>query len=218
VTQAKVQTPRAVTPADETELLARLRDGDEPAFAALVDRHYGAMLAVARGYVKSPAVAEEVVQEAWLGVLKGLDRFEGRSSLRTWILRIVANIAQTRGAREARSVPFSALAPEGDETAVYPDRFRGRDDAFPGHWRQYPSDWQALPEQALLGRETLALVMAAVQELPQAQRKVVTLRDIAGFSADDVCELLGISGGNQRVLLHRGRSRIRAALEAHLDG
>ena len=204
--------------AEEVELLARLRAGDERAFEALVDRHYGTMLAVARGYVKSRAVAEEVVQEAWLGVLKGLDRFEGRSSLRTWITRIVANIAQTRGAREARSVPLSSLAPDGDEAAVDPDRFRGGDDAFPGHWRQYPSDWQALPEQSLLGRETLALVMAVVKELPPAQQQVITLRDISGFSAEEVCDALDISGGNQRVLLHRARSRVRSALERHLDG
>jgi RNA polymerase sigma-70 factor (ECF subfamily) len=218
VTQAKVQSPPAVTSADEAELLARLRDGDERAFEELVDRHYGTMLAVARGYVKSRAVAEEVVQEAWLGVLKGLDRFEGRSSLRTWIIRIVANIARTRGAREARSVPLSSLAPEGEEAAVEADRFRGPDDAFPGHWRQYPSDWHALPEQSLLGRETLELVMAAVKELPPAQQQVITLRDISGFSAEEVCDALDISDGNQRVLLHRARSRVRSALEAHIDG
>ena len=215
---ASVQSPPASASADEAELLARLREGDERAFEALVDRHYGTMLAVARGYVKSRAVAEEVVQEAWLGVLNGLDRFEGRSSLRTWIIRIVANIAQTRGAREARSVPLSSLAPEGDEAAVDPDRFRGRDDAFPGHWRQYPSDWQALPEQSLLGRETLELVMGAVKDLPPAQQQVITLRDISGFSAEEVCDALDISGGNQRVLLHRARSRVRSALEEHLDG
>jgi RNA polymerase sigma-70 factor, ECF subfamily len=214
----RLETPPAVPAADEAELLARLRDGDERAFEVLVDRHYGTMLAVARGYVKSRAVAEEVVQEAWLGVLNGLDRFEGRSSLRTWIIRIVANIAQTRGAREARSVPLSSLAPEGDETAVDPDRFRGRDDAFPGHWQQYPSDWEALPEHALLGRETLALVMEVVSGLPAAQQQVITLRDISGFTADEVCAALDISSGNQRVLLHRARSRVRSALEEHLDG
>jgi RNA polymerase sigma-70 factor (ECF subfamily) len=218
VAQAKVQSTPAAAAHDEAALLARLRDGDERAFEALVDRHYGTMLAVARGYVKSRAVAEEVVQEAWVGVLKGLDRFEGRSSLRTWIIRIVANIAQTRGAREARSVPLSSLAPEGEEAAVDADRFRGPQDAFPGHWRQYPADWQSLPEQSLLGRETLALVMAVVSELPPAQQQVITLRDIAGCSSDEVCGALDISAGNQRVLLHRARSRVRAALEGHLDG
>jgi RNA polymerase sigma-70 factor (ECF subfamily) len=213
-----VQSQPHVTSAHEADLLARLRGGDERAFEALVELHYPTMLAVARGYVKSRAVAEEVVQEAWVGVLKGLDRFEGRASLRTWIIRIVANIAQTRGAREARSVPLSSLASEGDETAVDPDRFRGRDDAFPGHWRQYPSDWQALPEHALLGRETLDFVMEVVKQLPPAQQQVITLRDISGYSSEEVCEALDISGGNQRVLLHRARSRVRAALEGHLDG
>jgi RNA polymerase sigma-70 factor (ECF subfamily) len=218
VTHTNIRSTPATIAQDEAALIARLRDGDERAFEALVERHYGTMLAVARGYVKSRAVAEEVVQEAWLGVLKGLDRFEGRSSLRTWIIRIVANIAQTRGAREARSVPLSSLAPEGDEAAVDPDRFRGPADAFPGHWRQYPADWQALPEQSLLGRETLDMVMAAVSQLPPAQQQVITLRDISGFSAEEVCDVLDVSAGNQRVLLHRARSRVRAALEEHLDG
>jgi RNA polymerase sigma-70 factor (ECF subfamily) len=218
VTHVRAETTPARTAADEADLIARLRAGDERAFEALVERHYGTMLAVARGYVKSRAVAEEVVQEAWLGVLKGLDRFEGRSSLRTWIVRIVANIAQTRGAREARSVPLSSLVPEGDEAAVDPDRFRSAEDAFPGHWRQYPADWQALPEHSLLGRETLALVMAVVAELPPAQQQVITLRDISGFTAEEVCDVLDVSAGNQRVLLHRARSRVRSALEGHLDG
>jgi RNA polymerase sigma-70 factor (ECF subfamily) len=216
--QAETETRAAHVSAEEADLLARLRAGDERAFETLVDRHYATMLAVARGYVKSRAVAEEVVQEAWLGVLNGLDRFEGRSSLRTWIIRIVANIARTRGAREARSVPLSALAPEGDEAAVDPDRFRGPGDAFPGHWRQYPADWQELPEHALLGREALDLVVNAVKELPPAQQQVITLRDISGFSSEEVCEALDISGGNQRVLLHRARSRVRSALERHFDG
>ena len=212
------ESPASPVSAEEADLLARLREGDERAFETLVERHYGTMLTVARGYVKSRAVAEEVVQEAWLGVLKGLDRFEGRSSLRTWIIRIVANIAQTRGAREARSVPLSALAPEGEEVAVDADRFRGADDAFPGHWRQYPSDWRTLPEHALLGRETLELVVAVVKQLPPAQQQVLALRDISGFSSEEVCLALDISGGNQRVLLHRARARVRAELERHLDG
>ncbi|HJW35931.1 MAG TPA: sigma-70 family RNA polymerase sigma factor, partial [Actinomycetes bacterium] len=131
--------PASVASVEDLELLARLRGGDEAAFAELVRRLYGPMLRLAMVHVGNRAVAEEVVQDAWVGVLRQLDRFEGRSSLRTWIIRIVANIAQTRGAREARSVPLSALAPEGDESAVDPDRFRGPQDAFPGHWRQYPS-------------------------------------------------------------------------------
>src|SRR5215207_9375367 len=141
--------------ADEAELVARLRAGDERAFEALVARHYGTMLAVAQTYVKTRAVAEEVVQEAWLGLLQSLDRFEGRSSLKTWILAILVNKAKTRGVREARSVPFASLAPEGDEPAVEPERFRGPQDGFPGHWRAYPGNRGATPEVALEDREAL---------------------------------------------------------------
>jgi RNA polymerase sigma-70 factor (ECF subfamily) len=200
-------------------LVKRLRAGDEQAFAALVDSYYGMMLAVARGYVRTRAVAEEVVQEAWVGVLNGIDRFEGRSSLKTWIMRIVANIAMSRGEREARTIPFSALAAEGDdEPAVDADRFRPETDAFPGHWRAYPGNWASLPDEALLGRETLDVVLRAIEELPTAQRVVITMRDVAGCSAEEVCGTLDVSEGNQRVLLHRARSRVRTALERHLDG
>ena len=202
----------------EIELIQRLRAGDERAFEALVERHYPTMLTVARGYVKSRAVAEEVVQEAWLGVLNGLDRFEGRSSLKTWILRILVNIAKTRGMREARSVPFASLSPEGEEPAVEPERFRGPDDAFPGHWHAYPDDWHRLPETALLERETLEVVVRTIAELPPAQRAVITMRDVEGCDPDEVCRALDISEGNHRVLLHRARSRVRAALERHLGG
>jgi RNA polymerase sigma-70 factor, ECF subfamily len=202
---------------DELELITRLKAGDERRFEALVTRHHATMLAVARQYVKTRADAEEVVQEAWVGVLNGLDRFEGRSSLKTWILRIVANTAMTRGKREARSMPFSSLLPEGEEPAVEPERFRGAGDAFPGHWSGYPADWRTVPEQALLGRETLAVIQRAIEELPDAQRTVITLRDIQGCGADEVCETLALSSANQRVLLHRARSRVRASLEGHLN-
>jgi RNA polymerase sigma-70 factor (ECF subfamily) len=202
----------------EEELLARLRAGEEQAFEALVERNYGTMLAVAQTYVKTRAIAEEVVQEAWLGVLKGLDRFEGRASLRTWILRIVVNIAKTRGVREARSVPFASLTADTEEPAVDPDRFRGPEDAFPGHWRAYPADWHTLPEDALLERETLDVVVRTIDGLPPAQRTVILMRDVEGCTPEDVCDALEISEGNQRVLLHRARSRVRAALERHLDG
>jgi RNA polymerase sigma-70 factor, ECF subfamily len=201
--------------ADEAELVARLRAGDERAFEALVDRHYPTMLAVARHYVSSRAVAEEVVQEAWLGVLTGIARFEGRSSLRTWILRILVNTAKTRGAREARTVPFASL---GDEPAVEPERFRGPDDPFPGHWRAYPGNWQRLPHEVLSDRETMDVVLAAIHGLPPPQRLVITMRDIQGCDSQEVCEALDVSEGNQRVLLHRARSKVRRALEGHLDG
>jgi RNA polymerase sigma-70 factor (ECF subfamily) len=200
----------------EADLLARLRAGDERAFETLVMRHHRTMLAVARQYVSTRAVAEEVVQEAWLGVIKGLDRFEGRSSLSTWILRILVNIAKTRGVREARSVPYAALAGPDDETSVGPERFRGQSDQYPGGWWAFPDDWSKLPEQALLQRETLKVVTDAIEELPPLQRSVIAMRDIQGCGPDDVCSVLEISDGNQRVLLHRARSRVRAALETHL--
>jgi RNA polymerase sigma-70 factor, ECF subfamily len=208
-----------VAPSDQ-DLLARVREGDEAAFETLVERYHRPMLAVARAYVRGAAVAEEVVQDAWLGVLRGLDRFEERSSLKTWILRIVANTAMTRGVREARSVPFSALAAGDDEPAVDPDRFRGPDDPYPGHWvaGAAPSDWTQLPEDVLHRRETLSVVTSAVAELPEAQRTVIALRDIHGYSSDEVCEALDVTAGNQRVLLHRARSQVRQALERHLDG
>jgi RNA polymerase sigma-70 factor (ECF subfamily) len=203
---------------EESELLARLRGGDERAFQSLVETHHGTMMAVAGTYVRTRAVAEEVVQEAWLGVLKGLDRFEGRSSLRTWILRILVNTAIGRGAREARTVPFSSTA-VGDEQepAVEAERFRRPGDAFAGHWNRYPGDWSSLPEERLLGRETLEVAKRCIEDLPYAQRTVITMRDVAGCSAEEVRELLEISAANQRVLLHRARSKVRAALERHLD-
>ena len=186
--------------AAEAALVARLRVGDEAAFEALVARHYATMLAVAQTYVKGRAVAEEVVQEAWLGVIKGLDRFEGRSSLKTWILSILVNQAKSRGARESRSVPFAALAPEGDEPAVEADRFRGPDESYPGHWRAFPGDWGRAAAAAVQGRETLPL--SCFHFLP---------------SSEEVCAALDVSEANQRVLLHRARSRVRSALERHFD-
>ena len=215
MTEAGVQVGTA---AEEHALLERLRAGDERAFEALVARHYSTMLAVARHYVASRAVAEEVVQEAWLGVLQGLDRFEGRSSLRTWILRILVNKAKTRGARDARTVPFASLAPVGEERAVDPERFRGPEDPFPGHWRAYPGNWQRLPEETLADREALDVVLATIHRLPPPQRLVITMRDIQGCEAEEVCEALDVSEGNQRVLLHRARSKVRSALERHFDG
>ena len=209
---------RSKASADEAELLARLRAGDEQAFEALVARHYGTMMAVAQTYVKTRAVAEEVVQEAWLGLLQSLERFEGRSSLKTWILAILVNKAKTRGVREARSVPFASLAPAHDEPAVEPERFRGPQDSFPGHWRAYPGTWGAAPDVALEDRETLRVAMRAIAALPVIQQTVIRMRDVEGYSADEVCAALEVSAANQRVLLHRARSRVRAALEAHLDG
>jgi RNA polymerase sigma-70 factor, ECF subfamily len=204
--------------ADEAALVQRLRDGDERAFDDAVERFYPAMIAIARSYVRTLAVAEEVVQEAWLGVLGGLDRFEGRSSLKVWVLRIVANIARVRAVREARSLPFSSFALEGDEPAVDPERFHPAGDRFPGHWKSYPTDWRTLPETKLLAGETLELVQHAIEELPEAQRLVITMRDVAGCTSAEVCGALEITEGNQRVLLHRARAKVRAKLERHIDG
>jgi len=201
---------------EEAQLVAALRAGDEAAFRELI-RMYGAgMLRVAQMYVSSRAVAEEVVQEAWLGVLKGIDRFEGRSSLKTWLFRIVANTAKTRGVREARSLPFSAFADDDGEAAVSPDRFLGSGERFPGHWAVPPANWARLPEGSLLAAETMDLVRRAIDRLPPAQRSVLTLRDVEGLEADEVCNALDLTETNQRVLLHRARAKVRAALEEYL--
>jgi RNA polymerase sigma-70 factor (ECF subfamily) len=204
--------------AEQDALLERLLGGDERAFEQAVDDLYPSMFAVARGYVRSRSTAEEVVQEAWLAVLKGLQRFEGRSTLRTWVLAIVANIARTRAVREARTVPFSAFELDDREPAVEPERFREAGEPYAGGWKSFPNDWRTLPESRLLAHETLDLVARAIEELPDTQRTVITLRDVTGCSSAEVCEALGISEGNQRVLLHRARSRVRAQLERHLDG
>ena len=206
--------PRSAA-AEERELLSRLRAGDERAVAALVDRCHGTMLAVAQAHVRTRASAEEVVQEAWLGVIRGLDRFEGRSSLKTWILRIVVNTAKTRGVREARSVPFTALEGDG-QPAVDPRRFRGPEDPYTGGWKAFPANWHQLPDETLHQREALSIIVAAIAALPPAQRAVIRMRDVEGCSAGEVCAALDVSEGNQRVLLHRARSSVRAALEEHL--
>jgi RNA polymerase sigma-70 factor (ECF subfamily) len=201
---------------DEAALVARLRDGDEAAFTTIVDGYHAAMLRVARGFVHDHATAEEVVQDAWIGVLKGLAAFEGRSSLRSWILAIVVNRAKTKAVREARSTPFSALALEeasGTQPSVEPDRFRGPDSEWPGGWAEPPRPWAENPEALLLQGETMGYLERALEELPPAQRSVITLRDFAGYDAQAICNVLGISETNMRVLLHRARSKIRGQLE-----
>lgn len=205
---------QVLSPEDE-RLVDGLRAGDESAFVALM-RMYGAgMLRVALMYVSSRAVAEEVVQEAWVGVLRGIGRFEGRSSLKTWLYRIVANTAKTRGLREARSIPFSALGDEsGDEPAADADRFLGSGERFPGHWSVPPQSWA--PEGRLLSQETLEVVAREIDRLPPAQRAVITMRDIQGFTSEEVCNALDLSETNQRVLLHRARAKVRSALEEYM--
>jgi RNA polymerase sigma-70 factor, ECF subfamily len=205
------------TAQDDDELLAALCRGDAAAFALLVDRHSPAMIRVALAYVPSRAAAEEAVQETWIAVMRGVARFERRSSLKTWIFRVLTNIAMRSGARERRSLPFSALAEAEDsgEPSVDPDRFLPADhDLFPGHWAIAPARWPT-PEEGLLAGETREVIAAAVAGLPEAQRTVIALRDIEGWSSDEVCEALEISAGNQRILLHRARSRVRNAIEAY---
>jgi len=205
----------ALVPTEEKQLVARLRAGDEQAFMEIVDAYGPLMMRVALNYVRTRAVAEEVVQEAWLAVLTGLDRFEARSSLKTWLLRILMNRAKSRGEREARFVPFSSLT-EVDEPSVDPDRFLPADHPdWPGHWAIPPRSWASVPEERLFARETLTLVGRAIAGLPRRQQEVIVLRDVEGWDADEVCAALGLSLGNQRVLLHRARSKVRAQLEPH---
>lgn len=187
------------------QLVEALRAGDERVFEQLIRMYQGTLLRVAQMYVSSQAVAEEVVQETWLAVVNGIDRFEGRSSLKTWIFSILANRAKTRAQREGRTIPFSSL---GDsEPAVESDRFDR------GQWTAFPTDW---PEERLLGDETLHVIESAIEGLPPTQRAVITLRDVQGWSAEDVRNALELSETNQRVLLHRARSKVRAALEEYL--
>ena len=207
---------RAAGP-DEATLLDRLRAGDEGAFADIVDRWSRTMLRVARGYVSTDATAQEVVQDTWLGVIRGLDAFEGRSTLKTWVFRILVNTAKTRGVRESRTTPMSSLVLELDDDSVTvdPSRFRGPDDQYPGGWAPHgvPQRWQGDPAREVLRGEVRSLVSSAMDALPERQRAVLLLRDVQGCDSDEVCQILELTPENQRVLLHRGRARMRASLE-----
>jgi RNA polymerase sigma-70 factor (ECF subfamily) len=194
---------------EDAELLERLRAGEEAAFTALVDEYGPSLLRVAQLYVPSRAVAEEVVADTWLAVLTGIERFEGRSSLKTWLFTILSNKAKTRGVRESRTRPFSAFDGDEGDTAVDADRF-----ARDGHWVAPP---RAVPEERLLAGETRRVVEDAIAALPENQRAVITLRDVEGLSAEEACNVLGVSETNQRVLLHRARAKVRAALERYLE-
>ena len=203
---------------DDRSLVERLRAGDEGAFMALVDALQSSMLRVARMYVSSEAVAEEVVQDAWLGVLRGIDGFQGRSSLRTWIFRVLANIAKTRGAREGRSVPFGALAGDDlDAPSWDPSAFLGPEAEWAGHWSTFPPDWRGIPDDRLLAGETFAVIREALDGLPPMQAEVLRLRDALGWSSDEVRNALDLTETNQRVLLHRARAKVRAALAAYFE-
>jgi len=197
--------PQGAASREDLHTVAAILAGDERAFEELVGRYNPSLMRVAQGYVRTPSAAEEAVQDTWLGVLRGLPAFEGRSSLRTWIFRILVNQAITRGVRESRSVPFSSLG-EG-EAAVDPERFLPN-----GAWASPPRPVDGIPEDVLLAAEARALVLAAIAELPAQQRQVITLRDVEGWSSAEVRQALDLSDGNQRVLLHRARSRVRQAL------
>lgn len=201
---------------DEADLIAALRARDEVAFAALVDRHTPAMLRVARGYVASHEIAEEVVQEAWIALLKGIDGFEGRSSLRTWLFTVLINIAKKRGLRERSDADMAIAAFTGG--TVDPARFRNEDELDPGHWKQeeMPSPFPDTPEGSALGQELLTITRRELDKLPERQRLVVTMRDMLDMDSAEVSRLLGISAANQRVLLHRGRAAVRQSLENYL--
>ena len=206
------QRPRV---ADEEGLLDALRRGDEDAFADLVDNYSPALLRLAMTYVRTADVAEEVVQDTWLGVIRGLDGFEGRSPLRSWIFTILRNTAISRGERERRSIPMSALVPEDEGPVLDPDRFLPADHRrFAGHWAMGPTAWP-VPEEGLLATETREVIIEAIRLLPPAQGAVITLRDVEGWPPEEVCRALEVSEVNQRVLLHRARTKVRAALERY---
>lgn len=197
---------------DEHELVAALRAGDESAFRALIEMYHAMLVRVARAYVPTTAIAEEVAQETWLAVVEGIDRFQERSSLKTWLFRILTNKAKTRGMRERRTLPFSSF--EADGSSVDPGRFHGAEHQWPGHWAAAP---QAFPEERLLAAETREVVERAIESLPPTQRAVISLRDVEGWSAEEVCNALTLSETNQRVLLHRARAGVRAALERYFE-
>jgi RNA polymerase sigma-70 factor (ECF subfamily) len=207
--------PPRSTP-EELALLARLRAGDEAAFATLIERHHGALLRLARVFVSSRAIAEEVVQETWVGVVEGLASFEGRASLKTWIFRILTNRAKTRGVREGRSVSFSALGglDSESEPAADPARFQSS-----GTWADPPRRWNDdNPERLMIRQEVLRLLEDAIESLPPNQRAVAVLRDVDGLDSVEVCNVLQISETNQRVLLHRARCKLRRVMEKYFNG
>ncbi len=194
--------------ATDEALVARALEGEEDAFVALVDRYQRPLLRLARSYVRDDRLAEDVVQDTWIGLLRGLEKFEGRAAFRTWLYRVLANRARSRAAKEARYV---FMDPQ-DETSPIADRFEPS-----GFWRTPPREWNPTPERLLLSDEIRAVVESALEALPHAQRVVVELRDLEGLEASEVCNVLGISETNQRVLLHRGRTKVRAALAARLE-
>jgi RNA polymerase sigma-70 factor (ECF subfamily) len=217
--QRGTATPGTVY-SDDTVLVPALRDGDEAAFGWLLDRYDQSLRRLAMNYVQTRATADEVVQDTWMGVITGIDRFEGRSSLKTWVFRILVNVARARGVREHRSIPFAAAGgalEDGAEPAFEPDRFRPEGADYPGHWVSFPIPWEHEPEGRIEASETVGVVRDAMRRLPPAQEEVMTLRDVEGWSSSEICDALNISETNQRVLLHRARSKVRNALEQYLE-
>jgi RNA polymerase sigma-70 factor (ECF subfamily) len=196
----------------DLELLDALRKGDEAAFMTLVDRYQSSMKRIALLFVSDPALADEVIQDAWIGVLRGLSTFQGRSSLKTWIFSILTNRAKTIARREGRYVPL-ASSDSDYEPAVSPDRFDPPGTEWAGHWTTFPASWDTIPEARLLSDETQALIRRVIDALPPGQMRVIVLRDVEGWSSEEICNALEITETNQRVLLHRARSKVRQALE-----
>lgn len=204
--------------AEEIAVIAALRAGDGDAFGSLIDRYHASLVRLAMSYVATREAAEDVVQETWMAVMAGIDRFEGRSSLKTWIFRILINRAKSAGVREHRSVPFSALDDDDEkEPLVDPSRFQ-TGTRWTGYWSAPPQSWAGLPEDRLLSAEVKAVVEGAIAMLPAMQRAVIILRDVRSFTSQETCDVLGINEVNQRVLLHRARSKLRARLEEYLEG
>src|SRR3954452_5235604 len=222
VSTADVAVPGPRTADDDAQLLTRLRAGDEHAFTDVVDRWSRTMLRVARAYVSTDASAQEVVQDTWLAVIRGLDGFQERSTLKTWVFRILVNTAKTRGVREVRTTPMSSLVIDLDDASptVDPSRFRGPGDQYPGGWAPdaVPQRWEGDPAREVLRGEIRSLVSSAMGKLPERQRAVVLLRDVQGCDSDEVCQILSLTPENQRVLLHRGRASVRMALEDYYHG
>ena len=204
----------------ERKLVHALRNGDEAAFSSLIERYHGQLIRLARAFVPSQAVAEEVVQETWLAILQGITRFEARSSLKTWLLKILTNRAKTRGQRESRYVSFSyaaGLTDQENDVAIEPERFH-TSGPLKGHWAIPPTTWdEHTPERILLAKESLAQIEQVIHTLPSNQRQVIILHDIEGLDSEEICHILGITPTHQRVLLHRARSRVRRVLEGYLQ-
>ncbi len=206
------------TPTEDSALVEALQNGDESTFEQLIQKYQASMVRVAMLYVADRTIAEDVVQDTWIGMLQGLGKFEGRSSLKTWIFSILTNRAKTRAEKEGRQqgVSFDDLG--GDEPAVEQERFTGTDHPFTGHWAELPDDWGGVPENRLLSAETQSVIQTAIEALPPNQRAVIRLHDIEEWTTQEICNILEISESNQRVLLHRARSKVRAALERYFRG